>query len=202
MKILGVNFEDTVERTEGSFASSLFTQLHKLFDWLDDEEISSNIAKLTETPVSSIPNPYAEWAKLVLKKFSEMPNGNKIINFLKMLVERNQFIVNRYGYSRGAYPPNWKPFLGDAKKKLGVNPAELEEILRLTVRVPNWREYLGGEVSTYWRTQIYLVHSEYHLDLIRSEEHRELSYGGRYDHFYRLRHKHKSTIKKLLREMF
>jgi hypothetical protein len=197
---LGVEFRDVVKRSDASFAEFLYIHIHKLFDWLDDEGVRSCLAKLAGVHINSINNPYAEWAKLVLKKFSSRPNGDKILSFLKMLLERNSFIVDREGYSRGAYRPDWQPFLNEARNRIKANPAEFEEILKFTVKMPGGTEHIGTESLYSSRTDVYLEHSEYHLDLILSKQTRlATSFGSYYDHFYELRHK--NTVKELLKEV-
>lgn len=79
-----MEFGDAVKRSDAGFAAFLYTHIHKLFDWLDDEGVRSSLAKLADMHVSFIHNPYAEWAKLVLKKLSGRPDGSKILSFLKM----------------------------------------------------------------------------------------------------------------------
>ena len=202
-RCLGVEFGDTVKRSDAGFATSIYTHIHKLFDWLDDKEVRSSLTKFMGTLVSSMHNPYAEWAKLVLKKLSSRPDGDKILVVLKMLLEHDSFIVDRRGYSRGAYQPDWQPFLDEAKEMLNMNPAEFEEVKRLTIRTgtPEGTEYIDTERSAYSMTNIYLEHSDYHLDLILSiKTYSGTGYNQRYDHFYELRHK--NTMKALLREEF
>lgn len=193
-EVLGVEFGDVVERAKDSFVALLYEFIHKLFDWLDDEfayrelsvsaghvferratmDVRSSLAKLMDTYIDSIPNPYAEWAKLVLKKLSGRPDGSKILGFLKMLLQRDSLTVYN---SRRPGHQDWDLLKEEARKKLKVNPAELEEIARLIVRVPEASEHLYYEGSSRHRTaDIYLEHSEYHLDLI--------TYTRRYDRDY------------------
>jgi len=174
-----------------------------LFNWLDDENVRVNIAKLADLPVTSIPNPYAEWAKGVLAKFKQMPNGDKVLKFLSKLVnwERDSFYVISEGYySKEASPPDWPTFLDEVSKELKLNPAEREEILRLTVRVPNLSESITlYESSSYLRRKI-IEHSEYHLDIIISVE-LHIYRPSHYDHFFYFNSNHRRTIKKLLEEI-
>lgn len=195
LEFLGCEFGDEAKREDG-FSEQLYFHVHKIFDWLDDKEVRSNLFKVAKTN-DSIPNPYAEWAKLVLEKFLKEPNGDKTVDFLKMLVERQSFIVNRQGYSRGAHQPDWQSFLDKASKKLSVNPAEFEEILGKTVK--GRPEYLPDQSNK--RIRISLVHDEYHLDLILSEEWTEsgISWNRRYDHKYKVRHS--ETIREILEEV-
>lgn len=210
LKSLGIRFNEEIIREDGSFAEILYKHIHELFDWLDEETIRSEVAKVTDTPIDFIPNPYSEWARKVLAKFAEMPKGDKMLSFIKMLIEHNSFIVSRVGYSRGAYQPDWQPFLDDVKKKLRLNPAELKEFLELVVE--SKPEHISKEVREYsytWshETQTiskYLLHGEYYLDLIESEEIDTWWPGSgppyRYDYIYYLR-RHKATIKRLLEEL-
>lgn len=202
LELLGIEFGDTV-KTNG-FARHICMLIHKVFDWLNDEEVRSNLAKLKNAHIDSIPDPYAEWVRLVLRKFLEMPNGEKIIEFLKMLLERESFIVRREGYSNGAAKPNWQPFLDEVKEKLSVNPAELEKILNLTVKGRS--EYLGTELKERFKTRVYLMCGEYHLDLILSKDEETrtqgwMSYHQWYDKRYEVRRQKGNTIKKILGEL-
>jgi len=197
LDILGVEFNEQVKRRGDSFADALYKHLHKLFDWLNNEDVRINIAKLTDLPIISIPNPYAEWARNVLNKFKQMPNGSKILKFIDKLLSRENFLVDRYGYSRGAYAPDWPIFLAEVSKELKLNPAELEEILKLTVRVPGFSELISSKGSSYYADVERLEHSEYHLDLIVSREYRDVH--GRYDFMYKVRYR--KTLKELLEEL-
>ena len=203
LNLLGIKFNEQVIRDSGSFAEALYKHEHKLFDWFDEEAVRIEVAKVLDMSLDSVPNPYKEWAKKVLTKFAEMPNGNKILRFLKMFVERESFKVDRRGYSRGAYPPDWQPFLDRVKKELQLNPAELEEILRLTVKVSGQSEPITHEHHSYTgggsRTITWLEHSEYHLDLVISREWQEVGWPGRYDYDYWVRHRR--TIRELLEEV-
>jgi len=195
----GVEFGDTVKRTDGSFSEALYKQIHKIFDQLANEEIRSSLAKLSDVAVDSIPNPYGEWVKLVLKKLSSRPDGSKIIDFLRMLVERDSFIVYREGYSRGAYQPNWEPIVEEARKRVKANPAELEEILRLTVGMPEGDEIIKVDSRSGYYKATYLKHSEYHLDLISAEDIRNYHYSHQWiDYNYYVRHR--NLLKEALKE--
>ncbi len=203
LKSLGIEIEDTVKTKADSFAEAIHMHLHRIFDLLDDEEVRSNLAVLADTHIDSIPNPYAEWAELVLRKLSERPNGKKIIEFLKMVVEHESFTVKKEGYSKKVIRSDWQLFLDEAKKKLKVSPAELEELLRLTVKGKS--EFLGSRyINKYtarFKTEYYLLHTEYCLDLILSE--RSESYGlshRQFDHRYRVRHR--NTIRRILRCLY
>jgi len=201
----GVEFGDTVKRIVGSFSEALYKQIHKIFDHLSNEEIRSSLAKLSDVAVDSVPNPYAEWVKLVLKKLSTRPDGTKIIGFLRMLVERGSFIVYREGYSRGAYQPDWEPFLEEARKSIKANPAELEAILRLTVGMPGGAEIINEVRKSDSTTTTYLKHSEYHLDLLSAVHSSSLLrisnyyYERRVDHSYYVRYN--NLLKEALKEV-
>lgn len=203
LEILGCEFGDEVRRVSG-FSEQLYIQIHKIFDWLDNEDVRANLSRIVKT---SMPNPYAEWAELVLKKFLREPDGDKIIEFLKMLVECQSYIVDRKGYSRGAYKPDWQPFLDEAREKLGVSQAEFEEIVRKCIGKDNPHQYFTDPEYTHeyfdrFEQEQYPLHDEYHLDLVLSKKWEERRYSGwepRYDHHYRLRHR--ETIRKILEEI-
>ena len=204
LSLLGIKFNGQVVRDDDSFAEALYKHEHKLFDWFDEETVQVEVAKVLDRSLDSIPNPYKEWAERVLAKFTEMPNGEKILRFLEMFIERESFKVDRRGYSRGAYPPDWQPFLDEVKKELQLNPAELEEILRLTVKVSGQSEPITREHRSYIsgggsRTVTWLEHSEYHLDLVISREWQEIDWHGRYDYDYLVRHR--KTIRELLERL-
>jgi len=202
---LGVEFGDMVKRASNSFFEALYEQIHKIFDQLADEEIRSGLAKLSNVAFNSIPNPYAEWVKLVLKKLSTRPDGSKIIDFLRMLVERGSFIVSREGYSRSASQTDWQPFLEEARKSIKANPAEFDEILKLTVQSSESPEEERISESrsvgvSYTTTTTYLKHSEYHLDLL-SHIRTSTQINSHYwvDDTYEVRHK--GLVKAVLQEV-
>jgi len=203
-KYLGVQFDDVVKRSDNSFAASLYTYIHRFFEWLDDNEIRSYLSKIMGLHTDSIHNPYAEWAELVLKKLLCRPDGDKIIRFLEMLIDHNLFLVDRYGYSRGARRPDWQPFLNKIQKVLEISPSELEEIKKVTIwdGTPESIECICKENLESVYSEIYVMHSEYHLDLILSKKiyYSGTGYSNKYDHYYEL--KHKNTLKKLLMEKF
>jgi hypothetical protein len=117
-----------------------------------------------------------------------------------MLVERGSFIVYREGYSRSAYQPDWEPFLEEAKKRIKANPAEFEEILRLTVGMPGGDEIIHRERRSDSDKTIYLKHSEYHLDLISAERiyiYRYPHHWGDYNYYVR----HINLLKEALKEV-
>jgi hypothetical protein len=193
----GIEFGDSVKRTDNSFSATLYTQIHKLFDWLEDEEVRSNLAKLTGTAVSSIHNPYAEWVKLVLKKLSQKPNSREIFDFLRLLVERysTPLIISRDYQNIG-----WQSFLDEARKKIDTNPAEFQEILNLTVESPNGTELIDSYGSSrHPERDVYLLHSDYHLDILLRETRYYESYYRRSSETYQ-KVRHVNTIKNLLKE--
>jgi hypothetical protein len=197
---LGVEFEDMVKRASNSFSEAFYKQIHKIFDQLTNEETRSSLAKLSNVPVSSIPNPYAEWVRLVLKKLLTRPEGSKIIGFLRMLVERDSFIVYREGYSRGAYQPDWEPFLEEARKKIKANPGELDGILRFAVGMPDGDEIINVDRESGFEKTTYLKHSEYHLDLVSAVRTYSYSYPyHRIDYNYYMRRK--DLLKEALKEV-
>lgn len=205
---LNIEFDKIVKRGERlkgytrkkGFAEALYEHIHRIFNWLDEEVVRTEIAKMINKPLDFIPNPYAEWTRLVLTKLSKMSIGDKILSFLRMLITRNYFIVSRAGYSRGALQPDWQLFLNNVEKELKLNPAEIKEILKLTTFVdPYYREELSVERFAETTIHRYLLHSEYHLDLITEVQSSTGSgYHSWYDHRYELRHK--ETIRGLLEE--
>lgn len=189
----GIKFDGYVVRDKDSFSDTLYKYLHALFDWLDDEEIRSEIAKVLDLPINSIPNPYEEWARKVLEKLSKMPEGGKILKFLKMFTEKESFEIHKDTIYRV-----WEPFINEAKEKLKLNPVEADEIFKLTVLSPNIPAESRGEflsagiyASEIIRT---FYHSEYHLDLIIGVYICDSLYYS-----YVLRHK--KTIRKLLEDI-
>ena len=199
LESLGIEFGDKVRRSAESFAESLYRHIHATFDWLDDElickekpwekmnEVRSSLAKLIGAHVDSIPNPYFEWSKLVLQKLLSKPGGDKVSEFLKMLLKR--------------YERDWQEFLNEAKKKIKVNPAELQEILEFTVSMPYGSELIGVYTSTTGATYgYYLEHTRYHLDIILRRTSEWYTFSSYRCHVsYEIRHR--ETINKLLREI-
>lgn len=175
------------------------------------------LAELLSIDINSIHNPYAEWAKLVLKKFSERPNGDQILSFLKMLIQHDNGIPEyespdysgKWWRSCVAKGPNWQSFLDEARKEIGANPAEFEEILKLTVGEPGWCYEIGHWKSVDDMGDIFsrlCHHSEYHLDIILSESlHTKCYSGGSHkyeiDYFSYYTVRHKTLINKALREI-
>lgn len=210
LRSLGVKFGDKVERIENSFASELYKHIHKIFDWLDNEylymkwtdrgmmrdkmgEVRSSLVKLTGVHINSMPNPYLEWAKLVLKKLSQAYGQSKIIGFLKTLLARGSF--------RGDYgPKGWQHFLDDVRTEIGANPAEFKEILRFTVMHKEEEPLYKGS-----RGEIYLEHSKYHLDPILCEMYcYKTAYEGgvRYEYEYEYMVRHEEALIKAIEEVF
>jgi len=211
MESLGVRFGDRVEREKNSFAEALYKYVHKTFDWLDNEllhweyhsygsgltkigdkmkEVRSSLAKLTETHIDSIPNPYLEWAKLVLKKLSSIYGQSKILGFLKELLTHDLFIDRDYERK------SWQSFLNEVKTSIRANPAEFEEILKSAVKGGE-RERLCKGSGGYLDVYVFLEHSKYHLDPLIYEmytyrDHRRSEYE------YRVRHK--EALKRALEE--
>jgi hypothetical protein len=197
-KSFGVEFGDIVKRTDDSFSAALYTWIHKLFDWFEDEEVRSNLAKLLGAAVSSIPNPYAEWAKLVFKKLSQKPNSQKIFNFLRLLIER--YSASHIVY-RNYQDVGWQPFLEEARKKISANPAEFQEIINITAKSTQGGELLYSLGSRrHPEKDVWLLHSDYHLDILLEETRYYESYYSRTTETYQYI-RHADTIKNLLREV-
>jgi hypothetical protein len=209
LRSLRVRFGDKVERIENGFAEALYKHIHKIFDWLDNEhlymrwtdhgaavrdkmsEVRSSLAKLTGAHVDLMPNPYLEWAKLVLKKLSTLYGRSKIFGFLKALLAHHSFRDNDYRRE------NWQRFLNEVRTGIGADPAEFEEILRFTVSMGE-SEHLHRKGSRrYPEGDIYLEHAKYHLDPLLCETYR---YESRYDYEYMVRHK--EALMKALEEGF
>ena len=203
---LGVKFGDKVERIKDGFAEAIHKHIHKTFDWLDDEylymerihygyhvhdvvnkmsEVRSSLAKLMDVHIDSIPNPYLEWAKLVLKKLSTLYGKGKTFGFLKALLVRDSF-----------KDKDWQLFLNEVRTRIGADPAEFEEILRSTVIGESEHLYRKG-TSRHPEGDIYLEHAKYHLDPLLYVMYR---YESRIDHEYIVRHK--ETLTKALEEVF
>jgi len=199
LDILGVEFNEQVKRRGDSFADALYKHLHKLFDWLNNEDVRINIAKLTDLPIISIPNPYVEWARNVLNKFKQMPNGSKILKFIDKLLNYEIFSVDRRGFRKRPYEVDWSEFLAEVSKELKLNPAELEEILKLTVRMPGFSEIIPSKGSPYSTSVERFEHSEYHLDLVTSSEYSNVS--GDYVLTYKVNLNYRKTLKELLEEL-
>ena len=211
LESLGVKFGDEVKRIEKSFAEALYKHIHKTFDWLDDEhlyigirtnyveylekmgEVRSSLAKLTGVHINSIPNPYFEWAKLVLKKLSTQYGQSKISSFLRALLAHDSFRDRDY---KGE---SLQRFLNEIRTRIGVNPAEFKEILNSTVSMGE-SEYLYRKGSRrYPEGHIYLEHAKYHLDPLLCETYRYENYKG-WSYVYEYRVRHKETLSKALRE--
>ena len=213
LESLGVKFGDKVERINDGFAEAIYMHIHKTFDWLDNEylymertyygyygyvdgadkmsEVRSSLAKLMDVHINSIPNPYLEWAKLVLKKLSTLYSKSKIISFLKALLAHDSFKDDDYRRK------NWQLFLNEVRTRIGADPAEFEEILRSTVIMGESEHLYYKGTSRHPEGDICLEHAKYHLDPLLYETYR---YENRYDHEYRIRHK--ETLMKALEEAF
>ena len=214
LESLGVKFGEKVERINDSFAEALHKHIHKTFDWLDDEclyvkwiyhgypvrrdgyyttydvvkdkmsEVRSSLAKLMDVHVNSIPNPYLEWAKLVLKKLSTLHGKDKIIGLLKALLARDTF-----------KDKDWQLFLNEVRTRIGADPAEFEGILRFII-IMGEREHLHRKGSRrHSEGDIHLEHAKYHLDPLLYE-----TYGTGYEGKYIVRHK--ETLIRALEEAF
>jgi len=212
LRSLGVEFGDKVKRSEKSFAEELYKHIHRVFDWLDNEhfymrwtrygeimnkmsEVRSSLAKLTGVHIDSIPNPYFEWAKLVLKKLSTLYGQSKIFSFLKALLAHDSFRNRDYKHE------SWQHFLDEVRTKIGADPAEFKEILSSLVSMEE-REHLHRKGSSrHPKGDIYLEHAKFHLDPLLHETYRyESGYGYGYEHEYRVRHK--EALMKALKEAF
>lgn len=210
LRSLGVKFGGEVERIQNSFAESLYKHIHKIFDWLDNEhiymrwvygeyvyyvidkmsEVRSSLAKLTDIHIDLIPNPYLEWAKLVLKKLSSVYGQGKIFGFLKKLLAHDSF---RDDYRRS----NWQRFLNEARTEMGANPAEFDEIVKSAINMGQ-SEHLYHKGSTrHPEGDVYLEHSSFHLDPLLNVTY---PYESRYDYEYVVRHK--EALMKALEEIF
>jgi len=201
LESLGVKFGEKVERINDGFAEAFHKHIHKTFDWLDDEhlymewihygyhvhnvvskmsEVRSSLAKLMDVHVDSIPNPYLEWTKLVLKKLSTSYGRDKIFGLLKALLARDLFKEK-----------DWQRFLNEVRTRIGADPAEFKEILRSTVIGESEHLYRMGS-RRHPEGDIYLKHAKYHLD--------PLLYETRYEGEYIVRHK--EALMKALEEVF
>ena len=219
LQLLGIRFGDQVQREKG-FAEALYQHIHKTFDWLDNEliyrewqsfgtygvkevvkrlDVRSELAKLLDKDQRSLPNPYTEWVKLVLRKLSNERLGSKAINFVKMLLEHDSIQI--YSSRRIS---EWDSFKKEVTEKLKVNPAEFEELRRLTIGDPK----LGREELYYTgsrkhlESEAMLDHSEYHLDFVYKLTYYYYGgdyYGGR-DTTTSYVFRHKETLKKLLED--
>ncbi len=211
LQLLGIKFGDQVRREKG-FAEALYLHIHKTFDWLDNElvyhrsgqvvkelDVRSEFAKLLDIDQRNLPNPYMEWAKLVLRKLSNEQLGRKVINFIRMLLSHESIEIYNSDLRE---PSQWDTFEKEVTEKLKVNPAEFEELCRLTIGDPK----LGSEElyytgsRRYTESQAVLNHSEYHLDFVYKYSH-YLYYGGYYGGrsvTERYAFRHKETLKKLL----
>jgi len=206
LQLLGIRFGDQVRREKG-FAEALYQHIHKTFDWLDNEliyhgkrlDVRTELAKLLDKDQRSLSNPYMEWAKLVLRKFSELL-GMKAINFVRMLLKHDSIEIydSRYDSTK---PFQWDSFKKEVTEKLKINPAEFEELRRLTIgdhKLGSDKLYHTGLRSGI-ETQAILNHSEYHLDFVY-EEKTFYHFGRGVDYTARYAFRHKETLKRLLEE--
>jgi len=218
LKSLGVKFGDKVEITENSFAEALHRHIHKIFDWLDNEylymeydfygrygvvemckkmdEVRSSLAKLTGVHIDRIPNPYLEWAALVLKKLSTQYSQSKIFGFLKALLAHDSFRDRDYKRE------SWQRFLDEVRTKIGADPAEFKEILSSVVSTGESERLHRKGSSKYPKGDIYLEHAKYHLDPLLCETYRTEGYGYEYGERYEYRVRHKESLMKASEEAF
>ena len=212
LRSLGVEFGDKIKRTEKSFAEELYKHIHRVFDWLDNEHIyvrwthygevmdkmsgvRSSLAKLTGVHIDRIPNPYLEWATLVLKKLSTQYGKSKIFGFLKALLAHDSFRDRDYKRE------SWQRFLDEVRTKIGADPAEFKEILNSLVSTGESEHLYRKGSRRHPEGDIYLEHAKFHLDPLLHETYRyESGYGYGYEHEYRVRHK--EALMKALKEAF
>lgn len=187
---LGVKFGQRVERVQQSFAMEVYKLIHSIFDWLDDEQSRSGLAKLTGIPINSIPNPYLEWAKLVLRKLCQLYDGRKVLGLLKRILSLDRIVS--------------LSVFDEIRSEIGANPAEFKEILSFTTMHEN--EYISQKYDSSGQGRSithYYVHSRYHLDFLQKTT--EVDYRGygdsrTYD-TYTIRH-HRDSLRKALEEVF
>jgi len=211
LESLGIRFGDKVERTQNGFAEALHENIHRVFDWLDDElicaereslgadvvfvkmdEVRSSLAKLTGAHIDVIPNPYKEWAKLVLRKLSNLYGKDKVLKLLKVLLDHTYMSEKDY---------KWK-VLEELFKKLraeiAASPPELDELQRFVIFAEGESELLYSKgTSRHPQGDLWIEHSKYHLDPFICESY---IYGNQTNYTYRLRHK--ESLSEALREAY
>jgi len=197
--LLGIEINGTVSRSRGGFAEVLFKQIHEVFEWLDDEEIRSRLAKLLDIPLSSMPNPYAEWVECVLQKLSQKSYGPIVIKLLNALVQRGRFL-----------PENeWEYFLEEFKRKTKADPFDLEKALKVVIGNRDCKKIGDTTFSSTWVSirdieYLCLEHGVYHLDVICVHERERITYGHGYtgpERSSTYEVKHKKTIENILRRV-
>jgi len=202
LKVMGMVFENEVKLAKGSFAEALTELIHKTFDWLDDEliyfdwstyfggnvmrkmdEVRSSLAKLTGLRIDLIPNPYLEWAKLVIAKLCHVYGKEKVIRFVKGLLDGLPL-------SRQDYPPS---IIEEIGAKVGTRPAELKEICELIACLEKKAEHVGTMGSgRHPMGDVWIEHSKYHLDpLLLTQVSGKYTYGVR----------HRESLRKALEEV-
>lgn len=219
LESLGVKFSEKVERTQKSFAEALYEHIHKLFDWLDDELLStewkaferygtiemlgkmdavrSSLAKLTGTHIDSIPNPYREWAMLVLKKLSTLYGRDKVFRFLKIILDGGLS-----GRHRNYKDKALEQLFNKLKAEIVASPPELKELQRSIMLVEDKSECIYSKGSSR-RPQgdICIEHSKYHLDPLICESYWIEAYPG-WEVDYEFRIRHKESLSEALREAY
>jgi hypothetical protein len=149
LKVMGILFGDKVECVKDSFAEALTWVIHKTFDWLDNEyiyfsyenfgqygtlelrkkmdDVRSSLAKLAGLHVNLLPNPYLEWAELVIRKLSSIYGRDKVTRFLNELL--NQLPLKDRDYKgKSLWDLNNK-----IRGEIGATPSEAKEIYELIV---------------------------------------------------------------------
>lgn len=199
LESLGVKFGYKVERAQNSFAEALYKHIHNIFDWLDDEllftgqwtidqmnEVRSSLAKLTGVHIDSIPNPYKEWARLVLRKLSTLYGKEKVLKFLKTLLDRSSFEKARDYKDRAL-----QEFSNKLKAEIAISPPELKELQRFMLFAEGESEHIYHKGSSrHPEGDLWIEHSKYHLDPLICESYRYTTYTGwGIDYEYRVRHK-------------
>jgi hypothetical protein len=204
LRAMGVVFEDKVRCAQESFAEALAKSIHMVFDWLDDEfiyfdfatdimykmnEVRSSLAKLTGSHVDLIPNPYLEWAKLVIEKLSRDYGKDKVMGFMKSLL--NKLLRGR------DRPPS---IIDEVGAEVRANPAELKEICELLASSEGRGENIYVKGSRRHPTgYVWLVHCKYHLDPLLLEEFRSGGYHYYVDYVYKARHE--GSLRRALEEV-
>ncbi len=208
LKAMGIKFGEKIEYLKDSFAEAVARLVHKTFDWLDNEyiyfsydyfgqhgffesrkkmdDVRSQLAKLSGLHINLIPNPYLEWAKLVIRKLSHKYGKDKIIGLMKGLLSQSSFKDRDY---RGKSLQNFAEKMG---MEIGATPAEIKEIYELVVCMEDASEHIYRKGSSrYPQGDVWIEHSKYHLDPLLCESLRYLiSYTGWvFDYVYELRHK-------------
>lgn len=208
LKAIGIEFEEEVKRIKDSFAETLYRHIHNTFDWLDDEliykesasfghygfidvekkmeDIRISLAKLLGCDIDSIPNPYEEWCRLVLKKLRDMSYGSKHINILRKILSQDDPLTSK----------KIEDLKNEVKAQVNISPDKVEDIFKLIIADPRKSEYLDTTEIGDTKINKYLEHSIYHLDLLLKTYTYHTGYYERYSYQYSLRHK--ETLRKIL----